>query len=94
MVSIYAFLQRRGRTTRNPIAARTTRKRITTRPLPRPECEIITVDFEVDDKVVSLIDLQGTRIPLFPSGRINGPGSVFTLDESLRQTIITIMQDL
>ena len=57
-----------------------------------PECEIVTVGFEVDDKVVSLIAVDGTRIPLFPSDRIGGLSKACA--GNLRSAIVTVMQDL
>ena len=51
--------------------------------------EVVQLAFEVDEENVSVINREGDRIPLFPSDRL----SPFDLSESLRQAIITLMQD-
>lgn len=77
------------------IRARRTRMRKTAIPQAQPECEIVPIYFEVDDKVVAIILENGDRYPLFPSEQITGEDSTFpTLRESLQQTIATIMEDM
>ena len=74
-------------------------------PQAQAECEIVSVYFEIDDEVVSVIDGELNRIPIFPSHRIGGlpsqhsrvgdmPASSKGLVGRLREAIITVMSDL
>ncbi len=60
-------------------------------PQAQPECEIIPIYFEVDDKVVSIVESDGSRTPIFPSERIGGMN---TSAGRLRTAIITVMEDM
>ncbi len=84
---------------------RRTRALKTQRPVAKPECEVVTVHFEVDNETVSIIDNEFNRTALFPSERIGGlsaPHSAFgsvpigpeSLVDRLRSAIITMMSDL
>ncbi|KKK65095.1 hypothetical protein LCGC14_2977560, partial [marine sediment metagenome] len=90
----------RKRFTRTARGARPTRALKTQRPVAKPECEVVTVHFEVDNEVVSVIDNEFNRIAIFPSERIGGlvgfenPFSPERLAERLRSAIITVMSDL
>ena len=90
---------------RKKLTARGTRPHSTRRlraakPIANPECEVVTVHFEVDNEVVSIIDNEFNRIAIFPSERIGGligfenPFSPERLAERLRSAIVTVMSDL
>ena len=90
---------RRSESKRRP-PPRPTRALKAQRPIAKPECEVVTVHFEVDNEVVSVIDNEFNRIAIFPSERIGGlvgfenPFSPERLAERLRSAIVTVMSDL
>ena len=74
-------------------------------PTAQPECEIVPIYFEVDDRVVSVIDGKLNRIAIFPSEQIGGlpaqhaaigrrPIEPTSLVDRLREAIIVEMSDM
>ena len=78
-------------------------RRLAGPPNPRPQClprptlrgrsrVNLRLELEIDDEVVSVIESDGSRTPIFPSERVGGRAGASA--GRLRTAIITVMQDL